>query len=145
VRNQINSWWGKGKRKRINTLIPRMGTVVRSFVPNTWEAETNRSVWAWGQSGLHNKFKVNQGYIVKLCLKQANSKTAVIGSVAGGGGRCLIWEKQSQAPATKQSSALKAFGEWTSQPQNNSSKNNSSKSKGSHIAPPKGKTSLVTT
>lgn len=63
-----------------------MGTVVRSFVPNTWEAETNRSVWAWGQSGLHNKFKVNQGYIVKLCLKQANSKTAVIGSVAGGGG-----------------------------------------------------------
>lgn len=86
VRNQINSWWGKGKRKRINTLIPRMGTVVRSFVPNTWEAETNRSVWAWGQSGLHNKFKVNQGYIVKLCLKQANSKTAVIGSVAGGGG-----------------------------------------------------------
>ena len=37
--------------------------VVHMFNPSTWEAEAARSLYIRGQSGLHSKFQVIQGYI----------------------------------------------------------------------------------
>jgi hypothetical protein len=51
-----------------------LSVVAHNFTPNTWEAEAGRSLWVWGQPGQQSKFKDNQGYIEKPCLKKKKSR-----------------------------------------------------------------------
>ena len=44
--------------------------VVDAFNSSSPEAETDRSLLLWGQSGLHSKFQNSQGYIERPCLKK---------------------------------------------------------------------------
>jgi hypothetical protein len=37
-----------------------------AFNPSTWEAQASRSLWVWGQPGLHSKIQASQGNIMRL-------------------------------------------------------------------------------
>ena len=45
------------------------GMTTYTFNPSTQEAETGRSLWAWGQPGLQSKFQDSQSYTEKPCSK----------------------------------------------------------------------------
>jgi hypothetical protein len=47
---------------------------LQSFSPSIWEAEAGRSLWVWGQPGLHSEFQNSQRYIVRLCLQKKKKK-----------------------------------------------------------------------
>ena len=47
-----------------------MDALVHAFNTNTWEVETGRSLWIWGQCGLQSEFQDSQSYMIRPCLKR---------------------------------------------------------------------------
>lgn len=52
----------------------QLDMVVHAFNTSTRKVEDGRFLWIWGQSGLHNKFQNNQGYLFPVSKSNNNHK-----------------------------------------------------------------------
>lgn len=69
----VSYWylWYCGLISHESILLKWPGMVVHACNHSTQglRAEAGRSLWVWGQSGLHREFKTSLNYIVRCCLK----------------------------------------------------------------------------
>jgi hypothetical protein len=62
----ISIW--KCNSRTLKRSLAKVGVVMHTFSPITWEAEAGRSLWVQSQPGLQSEFQNSQGYTEKPCL-----------------------------------------------------------------------------